>query len=68
MKFSEGVRKWKHGFDGCDTPYDLGFAHAREEDRTLDNEYPNFRPGCVMTRNELSEYMAGYHAGRASRS
>lgn len=68
MKFKEGLKRWHHGFDGCDTPYDLGFAHAREEEPALGpDDYPRFRPGCVMSKAEYIEYCTGYHAGRASR-
>jgi hypothetical protein len=44
--------RWRKGFDGCETPHDLGWKHATEEKPC--------KPGCYMTGDEYGDYRDGY--------
>lgn len=47
---------WQKGFEGCDTPYDLGWKHGTED---IGDTF-KYRPGISLSRDEFDEYKDGY--------
>lgn len=50
--------KWTKGYEGCDTPGDLGWKHGTED---AGDSLARPRPGCRMTPAEFSEYKDQYY-------
>lgn len=51
---------WEKGFEGCDTPYDLGWKHGTED---IHDSF-NYRPDIDLSRDEFDEYKEGYKEAR----
>lgn len=52
---------WKPWYEHCETPYDLGMAHGKE-DRAAGYNW-HLHSGCVMSKEEFEDYHNGYGDG-----
>ena len=54
-----GMRSFVRGFEGCETPWALGWKHGAEDiEDTGDGS--RYRPNCVLTFDERDRYKQGY--------
>lgn len=52
---------WQKGFEGCDTPYDLGWKHGTED---IGHTF-SYRSGIIsLSLDDLDEYKDGYKEAR----
>ena len=60
MVLNDQYDDWEPGWEGCDTPYDLGWLHGTEDAGSAWTP----RPGCQFSSIEFDDYKDGYREAR----